>query len=300
MTRFPTTNGYCDGLLRRDFVRYGSLAAGLGLLGQTPLGIADEKPSLQPTPGKAAILIFLAGGPSHFETYDPKPEAPLEIRGPFSAIDTNVPGLRFCEALPQQAKIADKLAVIRSCHHTNAGHGGGQRWTMTGYDSASPEFELPHDYPGVGSIVSRVRGPNLRGLPAYVAVPPWDYLNESTAYLGAAHAPLGIYSTGRPRDMQLTGLVKPDRLDDRRALRQSLDRLRRRGDAARTMDSLDELEQQAFDLVTGSRAREAVDLEKELPQTRERYGDHPWGKSCLLARRLVEAGVTFVTVQMGG
>lgn len=289
---------YCDGIRRRDFVKFGSVAAGLGLLGHARMARGEALPVA--TSGKAAILVFLAGGASHYETYDPKPNAPLEIRGPFHPISTSVPGLQFCEALPRQAKLADKVAIIRSCCHTNAGHGGGQRWAMTGYNSASPEFELPHDYPAVGSIVAKLRGPNRKGLPAYVAAPPWDYLNDSTAFLGPACAPLGLYSNGRLERINLTSVIKPDRMQSRRELRESLDRLQRDVDKTGMMQAMDSLEQQAFEMVTGPAARDAVDLSREPAQTLERYGDHNWGKSCLLARRLVEAGVTFVTVNMSG
>ena len=290
--------GFCDGMRRRDFLRVGGMVLG-GLTLSDLLRARAAAGQQTKSWGKAAILLWLPGGPSHLETWDPKPEAPAEIRGPFSAIPTNVPGLQISELFPRHAQIADKFSIVRSCCHTNAGHGGGQRWVMTGYNSRSPEFELPHDYPSVGSVVARMRGPNRHGMPAYMAVPPSGVARDSAAYLGAAYNPLQLYSNGRLSEMRLDSIVKPERMGDRRDLRQALDRLRREADASGLMHSMDALEQQAFDMVTSNVAQEAFDASKETPETRERYGDHEWGKCCLLARRLIEAGVTFITVSVG-
>lgn len=289
--------GFCDGLRRRDFLRVGGLALG-GLTLPELLrsrAVAGENTAT----AKSAILLYLPGGPSHFETWDPKPEAPAEIRGPFGAISTKVPGLQIGELFPKHAQIADKFSIVRSCCHTNSGHGGGQRWVMTGYNSRSPEFELPHDYPAVGSVVAKMRGPNRYGVPACMAVPPSNLHKNSAAYLGAAYNPLQLYSNGRLSGLNLDSVVKPARLADRRQLRESLDRLRREADAAGQMNAMDDLERQALEIVTGNAAKEAFDASKETPETRDRYGSHEWGKCCLLARRLVEAGVTFVTVSVG-
>jgi hypothetical protein len=289
----------CDGASRRDFLKIGSLAAG-GLTLADLLRLKAEAASAGQSPGKAkaAILVFLAGGPSHFETYDPKPLAPSEFRGPFAAIPTNVPGIELCEMLPQHAKIADKYSIVRSCHHGNAGHGGGARHVLTGYPSASPEEELPHEYPHVGSLAAKAKGAHRSGMPAFVAIPPSR--RNHAQYLGAAYEPFELYSNGRFTGIDLGNNVKLPRLEDRRLLREAFDKLRRDVDASGMMHAMDSLEQQAYEMVATNAARDALDVNKEPQETRALYGDHEWGKSCLLARRLVEAGVGFVSVSMGG
>lgn len=295
--------GFCDRLARRDFLRWGSLAlGGLSLVDLFRLRAATGQ-SGQPSPGKpwgkSGILIWLAGGPSHIETWDPKPSAPVDIRGPFGTIATKVPGLNIGELFPQLAGIADKYSIVRSCCHEESGHGGGQRWVMTGYPSRSPEFELPHDYPNVGSVIARMKGKNRFGMPAFTAVPPSNLHNNSAAYLGAAHNPLEIYSSGRPSELRLDKIIPAERMQDRLSLRVQLDRLRRDADASGMMNAMDDLEAQAFELVAGAAAQEALDPGKEPAAMREKYGSHELGKSCLLARRMIEAGTTFVTVSMG-
>lgn len=286
----------CDGLRRRDFLRIGGLALG-GLTLTDALRARAAAGESGKSWGKACILLWLPGGPSHLETWDPKPEAPSEIRGPFGVIPTRLPGVQFCELFPRHAQIADKFSIVRSCCHTNSGHGGGYRWVMTGYNSRSPEFELPHDYPTVGSAVAKMKGPNRRGMPALMAVPPRE--TQKPAYLGAAYSPLGLYSNGRLSEMRLESVIKPDRMGERLALRQSLDRLRHQADVTGLMDAMDALEQQAFEMVTGDAVQGAFDASKEPAELRERYGSHEWGKCCLLARRLIEAGTTFVSVAVG-
>src|SRR4029450_2720760 len=151
-------NRHCDGIHRRTMLKVGALAStGLVLSDLLRLRVgsaAGEQPK-----SRQAILVFLPGGPSHYESFDPKPEAPLDIRGPFGPIATSVPGTFISETLPQLAKIADKYSLIRSCCHDNSGPAGGQRYAQTGYKSASLEDERPHDYPAAGAIVSKVRGP---------------------------------------------------------------------------------------------------------------------------------------------
>jgi len=291
---------FCDRSSRRDFLRLGSLAlGGLTLSNALRVRAASGQEAKPKSWGKAGILIWLAGGPSQIETFDPKPDAPVDYRGPFKTISTKVPGMQVCEIFPKLATIADKYSLVRSCCHENSGHGGGQRWAMTGYDSRSPEFELPHDFPNVGSVVARMRGPNRKGMPSFTAFPPSNLHNQGAAYLGAAYNPLQVYSNGRPTELTLDPVVKAARLNDRRQLRMQLDRMRRDGDRAGLMDSMDALEAQALDLVTGNAAQAALDPSKEPAAMRERYGNSDLGKCCLLARRAVEAGTTFVTVSMG-
>jgi hypothetical protein len=291
--------GGCGGLKRRDFLRVGGLTMGGLTLSGLLRAQADAATGATPPKAKSGILLWLPGGPSHFETWDPKPEAPREIRGPFGSIATKVPGLDICELFPKLAGIADKFSVVRSCCHAQSGHGGAERWVMTGYPSRSPEFEQPHDYPRVGSVVAKMRGPNRPGMLPFVAVPPSGVNRNSAAYLGGAYNPLEIYSNGRQWEMNLETVVPKPRFEERQLLRVALDGLRRDLDASGRMAAMDEIDRRALDVVVSGAAREAFDPEKEPQSARDRYGTHEWGKSCLLARRLIEAGTTFVTVSVG-
>jgi hypothetical protein len=302
LTILGSRRTYCDRVSRRDALRVGVLGGVLGGGGLTLADLLGARARAATTAPAAAprrrsvIQVFLGGGPSHFETFDPKPAAPAEIRGPYAPIATRVPGTFVSSPLPKLAAIADRFTIIRSCAHENPGHGGGQRYIHTGYQSVSLEGELPHDYPAVGSITSRVKGAMHRGMPNFLVLGGND---GAPAYLGPAYAPFKVYSTGKPIGLELTPSIKLERLDDRRALRTSLDRLRRDIDAGRSMDSLDSLETQAFELLTSTKAHEAFDVSKESAASRARYGDHEAGKNLLLARRFVEAGAGFVTIRLG-
>jgi hypothetical protein len=253
----------------------------------------------------AVIQIWLGGGPSHFETYDPKPEAPLDFRGPLDSIPTKVPGVRFCELLPRQAALMDKLVVVRSVHHTTDDHHAGMHWCITAHHASALGNFLP-THPSIGSVAARLRGGQRPGLPAYVHLgfqsgnPVYD-ANHHAAYLGGGYNPFRV--TADPADaafqvanLQLVDGVTVDRLENRQGLRRHFDALRRDADARGTMRVADHFDQAAFDLVTGPKARVAFDLSREDPRLRDRYGRNRWGQSALLARRLVESGVTFVTV----
>lgn len=290
---------YCDGVSRRTFLQVGSLfGTGLTLPGLLQSrSVAAAESVAKPAKQRSAILVFLAGGPSQYETFDPKPTAPRDIRGPYGPISTAVPGLQICETLPHLAKIADRWSLVRSCAHDNSGHGGGTRVVQTGYKSASLEDELPHDYPAVGSIVAKVRGPMRDGMPTYMHLPNGG--DGGPKFLGQAYDAFDVYSTGRPVGMQLYPSIKLDRMDDRRALRAQLDRMARQGDARPVMEAMDDLERQAFEMLSAPAAREAFDPEKESRATRERYGHHEAGKCLLLARRFIEAGAGIVTVRIG-
>ncbi len=290
------SNRHCDGIRRRTLLQVGALAsAGLALPDLLHLRATSEAGDVAKS--RQAILIFLPGGPSHYETFDPKPEAPLEIRGPFGPIATSVPGTFISETLPQLAKIADKYSLVRSCCHDNSGHGGGQRYVQTGYKSASLEDELPHDYPATGSIISRVRGPMHGGLPTYIHVPNGD--DGGAKFLGNAYDAFEVYSTGKPVGLDVRPTIKLDRLENRRTLRASLDRLTRQRENRPAMDAMDELERQALEMLSSTAAHEAFDVTKESDATRERYGKHEFGKCMLLARRFVEAGAGIVSVRVG-
>jgi hypothetical protein len=286
---------------RRSLLRVGVLAGtGVGLstlLRRRAVASQDTVALPQAVSEPAVIHIYLAGGPSHFETFDPKPAAPLDFRGPFAPIDTNVAGIRICETLPRLAELAQRYVLLRSCCHDNSGHGGAQRYVYTGYKSASPEFELPHDYPAAGSIVSKVTGQMRHGLPTYMQVGNGD--QGPPAFLGPAYGAFEVYSTGKPVGLEVNPAVKLERLDDRRQLRADFDRLRRDGQSGQVMGALDDLERQAYEMLTSTTAHAAFDLKQESETLRARYGDHDAGRSCLLARRFIEAGAGFVSLRIG-
>jgi hypothetical protein len=300
---------YCDGLSRRSFLTAGCLGlAGLALPDWLRLR-ARAAAEGKATRDTAVILIWLDGGPTHLDTYDLKPDAPAEYRGTLKATRTNVPGLDVCELMPEQAKVMDKLAVVRSLYHTTGDHFAGAHWMLTGYHG-STAANLEPMYPSAGSVTAKVRGPNRPGLPAYVAVPVAASVGlvpgyNSAAYLGTSYNP--FQTGGDPnspsfsvQNLKLPGGVTVAQLEDRRQLLSGFDDLRRDIDRSGALGSLDKFQREAYELISGPQARRAFDLSTEDPRLRDRYGRHQWGQSCLLARRLVEAGVTFVTVHMGG
>jgi len=292
----------CDGSTRRSFLKVGFLGlAGMTLADRLALK-AQSQEAGRPTSDTAVILVWLGGGPSHIDMYDLKPDAPAEFRGEFRPTATNVPGIQIGEHLPHQARLMDKISVVRSVTHTNAGHGMGTHWMMTGY---VPTIEINDNLnPAAGSVVARLRGANAPQLPAYVCLPN-PPPSANAAYLGVACNPFSPGSDPnnpgfQVRDLRLAPQVNIDRFRNRRELISGLDNLRRDVDAQGAMDGYDRFYRDAFDMVTGERARTAFDIHSEDPRIRDRYGRDSWGQSALLARRLVEAGVTFVTVNMGG
>ncbi len=299
--RFSGSERNCDGLNRRGFLKAGFLGLG-GLSLADALALRARAADAGSTRRRTAVIyIELNGGPTHFETYDPKPEAPVEFRGPLEAIDTNVPGIRVCEVMSQQAKIMDKLAIVRSIHHTSASHGTSAHLTQTGYylrDAQNRQNEMP----SAASITASLRGANAPGLPAYVAMPR-EMRYGMSGWLGKGYNPFivdGDPSTSefQVRNLTLDGGLNLDRLNDRRDLLTSLDHLRRMRDGEGVSTALDQFSDQAFEMLTSDRARQAFDLEQERPETRDRYGRSAFGQGLLLSRRLVEAGVTFVTIRM--
>jgi len=298
----------CEGISRRSLLKIGTLGLG-GLTLADILALraqAETNASLGGTtivaPRKTSIIYFeMAGGPTHFETYDPKPDAPEEYRGPMKAIATALPGVNFCETLPEQAKIADKLAVIRSIHHVSGSHGTSAHLTQTGYylrDNQNRNNEMP----SAGSIASRMRGANVPGMPSFVSMPRPMRFGQS-GWLGKAFNPFVVDSDPSQENFKVNNLfLEGDltlaRLDTRRDLLKSLDAGRRVIDNDGVSASLDQFTRQAFEMLTTEQARKAFDLRNESESVRERYGRNTTGQSLLLARRLVEAGVTFVTVRM--
>lgn len=263
---------------------------------------------------KSVILMWLDGGPSQLETYDPKPDAPVEYRGPFGAISTNVPGTQICETLPLHAKHADKMSLIRSLHHDNGDHFAAAHWMLTGRFGSTTANKEPM-FPSVGSYVARVKGANDPGMPAFVGVPAahavYKYPGyQGAAYLGGGYGPFQVNMKQKYLPATYKTAIKPpefigsigqgdqQRSTDRLSLLQKLDNMRRDIDQTDVMASMDQFQQQAVDLVFSEKARDAFDIAKEDPKLRDQYGRGPWGHYTLMARRLVEAGVSFVTVDM--
>ncbi len=287
-------------LARRAFLR-------IGLSGMTSLTLAElfrlrataaQDKRVAP---KSLLVVWLHGGASHLETYDPKPLAPSEIRGPFRSIDTSVPGLSISELLPRQAKIAHRFTLLRSLVHTGFCHDDGPQQIFTGHPLQGRR--LRPDHPDLLTITNYLRSDPERTIPNYVGVNPIPYLGS--AYLGPAFEP--FYIGGDPNDPKfevpnigLKNAGDVDRLGGRIDLRKRFDRLRREMDRSGNMTALDSFEAQAWNLLTGTAAREAFDIGQERESVRERYGRNRWGQQCLLARRLVEAGVELVTTTLNG
>lgn len=297
-----STNRTCDGVSRRNLLRVGSLAVGGLSLPNLLRGEAAAKETGTSTRRKSVILVWQAGGPSHLDMYDLKPTAPAEYRGEFKPIPTNVPGIDIGEHLPLQAAMFDKFSVVRSAFHTNAGHGMGSQWMLTGYQ---PTIEVNDNiYPSCGSVVAALRGPNEPGMPAYCNVPNRLDLGKA-AYLGASFNPFSPDSNPNDngfqvRNMKLPGNLSLNRLERRQQLLGEVDTIRRDIDTRGDIVGLDKFYRDAFEMVTSEKALRAFDVHKEDPKLREKYGRNDLGQSCLLARRLVESGVTYVTVQAGG
>lgn len=249
----------------------------------------------------ALIVVWLQGGASHLETYDPKPDAPAEIRGPYGSIATNVEGVRISELLPLHSQVADKFTILRSLVHSGFCHQQGNQQMFTGH----PEqiLKLKPEHPDLMCVASTFRASPGRELPAYVGLNPIPYLGSS--YLGTAYEPFAVYS-----DPNLPGYAVPDlgqfqgenadRVRRRLDLSSHFDAISRTMDQTGRFDSLDTFQRQAVAMLTSTKAREAFDISREDPRLRDRYGRNTWGQRCLLARRLVEAGVDLVTTSLDG
>ena len=300
----------CAGIRRRDFLQIGAGGLfGLGFVDLLRLRANAGLPGAAPSAGQNinCILIWLDGGPSHYETFDPKPEAPSEIRGDFKAIDTSATGVRFSEAVPELAKVANKLTVVRSICHKDPNHGGGNHYMMTGAPTPVPvacgAFVTFH--PSFGSVVSYHRGIQ-DGLPAYISIPQVSR-SGGPNFLGGKHAPFVIdgypnSDSFKVRDVVLPSEISEGRAASRRELRGTLDRMKRYADklAEDPAVSYDQYYQQGVDLVLSPKAQAAFDIQREDKKVRELYGRNDFGQRLLLARRLVEVGVSWVTVYSGG
>jgi hypothetical protein len=276
---------FCDGLSRRDFLRVGAFGAGLSLAGMLRMRALAGTGSSQ----KSAIMIYLGGGPSHLDMYDLKPDAPKEIRGEFKPIPTNVPGIDICEHFPLQAKMFDKLAVIRSIVSENE---HSDSLVMTGYSQR--ENRTAH-HPSFGSVVSKLRGDSSGDVPPFVSLRGMTTGTEP-GFLGVAHRPFSPSGPGL-QNLKLASGVDGRRMDDRKALLASFDDIHREIDASGTMAGLDSFTARALEMVASGAVHRALDLSREEPRTRERYKGI---EQFLTARRLIEAGVGCVTLSIGG
>jgi hypothetical protein len=314
----PTTNRRGCAESRRTLLvnRRSFLLA--GALGTTGLSLADllraEAGTTAPRPS-SVIILWMRGGPSHLDMWDPKPDAPAEYRGEFGVLSTSVPGILLSDMLPRSARMMHKWSIVRSLHHTDAGHSSGDQICFTGYPAGpNPDVNV---MPSCGSIVSRQLANLNPRLPAYVMIPRM-VPGTGPAYLGVAHKPFETQADpASPGPFRVPNFSLPqgitlERVGDRRHLLGSFDRLRRDMDNTGQMDALDRYQQRAWDILTSTAARDAFDLDREPTAVRQRYGFMPafnphasnrcgapaWSQRILLARRLVEAGVRLVTVDL--
>jgi hypothetical protein len=281
------------------------------MIGLSGLGLSDflqlraAASSGSAVPDTAVILVWLPGGLSHIDTYDMKPAAPVEYRGEFRPVRTVVPGLDVCELLPQHAKVANRFSIVRSVSHAFIQHGGGTKQMLMGRPPLRGEGEGANEYPVIGSVVSKMREGRVVGLPNYVLCTDEGTLTapHQSAYLGPAHGPFQIGANFLAPEFKIQNLTLAKeiegRLDNRLALMRDFDAMRRELDRSGGMAAMDQFSQLASSMLTGAKARGAFDLSRETGPVRDSYGRHAWGNRALLARRLVEAGVSFVTVEMG-
>lgn len=284
----------CDRLARRDFLQVGTLGlAGLSLADLLRLK-AFATVANQPLADKSVVWLWLGGGASHIETFDPKMTAPAEFRSAVGAVDTILPGVQIGGLLPKIAARADRIAFVRSFTHGNSGHGGATHYVMTATDHPAADLGQPPIKPSIGSVISRLRGPNhpATGMPTYVRLD--GLYADGPDWLGAAYSPFDLGGQART-NMNLA--LDFSRLGDRRGLLARLDRAQRQADQNGLMAGLDAFELQAFNLILG-RAKEAFDISREDPRLRDRYNaaGTTLGDKLLQARRLCEAGCAFVTL----
>lgn len=307
MTHLRTPPTVCAGPgNRREFLRAGLAAFGsLSLPGLLHWRAQAGLPSN--TERTAIIVVWLRGGASHLETFDPKPDAPSEYRGPYSAIATRTPGLRVGELLPRLAAVSDKYAILRSMAHTGGGHPAGSLQLLSGDPAA--QDQLKPAFPDFMTVANYLRAEPSRKLPNYVGVNPIVRYDNFTiagpAYLGPAYEPFAVTGDPNAPDFRVPNIGLEagqhlERLNARLGLQKQFDSLRRDLDQSGSMKAMDQFEAQALGLLTSQEAVRAFDLNRESPRTRDRYGRNQWGQQCLMARRLVEAGIEIVTTTFDG
>lgn len=283
---------------RREFLRLGSLAVGAASF---PRWLAASEAVAESTADTSVILFYMWGGPSQLETYDLKPEAPVEYRSLFRPIATNVPGMDICELFPRQAKLADKFSLVRSLHHDITIHNDAAIEVLTGKrpSKLDPTSSATSEHPDFGMITSQVRGPHPDAMPQYVGIPNPLHMTRPT-YLGLEHQPFVVNDPSAENfslpQFSLVNGANDESLNDRRALVNQLDRYRRSLDLHGTMQGSERFRELAFRMLGSTSIAETFDLSREDDTLRERYGRHLWGQSCLLARRLAEAGTSIITI----
>ena len=300
-------NEFCDNLTRRKTLQVGALGAfGLGLPGL----LSAENSHVHPAAAskKSVILVWMHGGPSQLDMYDMKPLAPKEYRGPFSPVRSNLPGLDVCELLPEHAKVMDKCTVIRSFSHGNGDHWAAAHWMLTGRLGSTGSDRKPRQ-PSMGAVASHLLGPTQRGSLASVNMNDGGFGFHGGAWLGVNYNPFrygefsygneaGRLPTGDHKSFSLVDGLSEKRMMNRVALQQQLDSVRKSVDRNRTFDQMDSVNQQALDIVLSGRVRKAFDVSEEPEPLRAKYGKG-WGEQALLARRLIEAGVRYVSLNTG-
>jgi hypothetical protein len=286
-TLWGASQGFCDGITRRNFLKIGAFGAGLTLAEMLRLQArAGSSPS---TPSKSAIMIYLPGGPSHMDMYDLKPDAPKEFRGEFNPIATNVAGVQICEHFPLQARMWDKLACVRSIISVDE---HSDSLVTTGY---SENQNRTAHHPSFGAVMSKLSGSASNDIPPFVSLRGMS-IGQEPGYLGIAHRAFTPSGPGL-QNLNLPGGVNLARMEDRKTLLAGFDQVRRDIDSTGTMKGLDAFSTRAFDMIASGNVRKALDLTREDPRIRDRYKGV---EQFLTARRLIEAGVGCVTLSIGG
>ncbi len=291
---------------RRRVLELGASALGLGLADvmRWRAEAAESAGKTSRQSQKSLIVFWTHGGMSQQDTYDMKPAAPAEFRGPYAPIATSVPGVQITERFPRQAPLMHRLSVVRSVNHQNGIHAPSAHWMQTGYFGPTLARNAPQK-PSFGSVIARCRGARDPHLPPYVTIPKAEAFGyQGSVYLGAAYQPFELGADPNAKNFGVPNLAIPkdlslDIIQDRGRLLREFDTLRRDVDRSGTLEALNSFKAQALEMVTGDRVREAFDLNRESPQLRDRYGRHLYGQSALLARRLIEAGSTCVTINTG-
>ncbi|QDU27537.1 hypothetical protein ETAA8_26250 [Anatilimnocola aggregata] len=298
----------CAGVSRRDCLQFGlSAMAGVGLTSLLRLQAEASPTVARKGTAKSCVLIWMDGGPTHFETFDPKPDAPAEIRGEFEPISTKLPGVQFSQHMTRLAGMLDQFSVIRSIRHDQGNHGAGNHYMMTGSPPRIPvgcgAFVSFH--PSMGSVAAYELGKD-NGLPNYFSIPSMSR-SGGPNFLGAKYAPFVVggdpnSADFRVRDVALPQGLTEDHFNRRTDLRKLVDRIERINDPAAgdPVGGLDEYYRQGYDLITSRTAQAAFDIQRESEKVRDAYGRNGFGQRALLARRLVEAGVPFITINDGG
>jgi len=302
LSLLPQTNRNCEGISRRGFLQIGSLG-GLGL--SLPFALWHKQAVAESTAKRDVncILIWTQGGTSHHDTVDPKPQAPVSVRGPFEVINTAVPGVQFTEVVPNMARELNRFAILRSWNPQNGSHGTADQWVMSGH-----KFNPAVTHPCYGAVVSHQKG-------FKTAMPPFVQLGSSidrrfgggtSGILGLEHNPFELLADPNAAQFNVRDITPPqgvsfDRVERRRGMLSTIDALQKKADLQPTaFDALDEHYQAALNMITAPETKRAFQIEKEDPRLRDRYGRNKFGQSLLLSRRLIQAGVRFVTVTDGG